>query len=150
MVSELSAAIFPLLTLMFFILFSIIAIAIFLTIFWIWGIIDCLTSKLDPANKLFWLVIILAFNFIGVVAYLIISRRKKIKVVAMKTKKGPKHIFRSKKSRIIAGVCGGLGKYFNIDPTIIRLVWILITLFTGLFIGIIAYIIAWVIMPEEK
>lgn len=60
-----------------------------------------------------------------------------------------KKLYRSKRDRVIAGVCGGLGEYFDIDPTIVRLLWVFFTIF-GIFPGIIAYIIAWVIIPEEK
>ena len=59
-----------------------------------------------------------------------------------------KRLFRSKKNRMIAGVCGGIGEYFDVDPTLIRLLWALITLFT-IGTGIIAYIIAWIIIPEK-
>lgn len=56
-------------------------------------------------------------------------------------------LYRSKKSRIIAGVCGGIGEYFKVDPTLIRLLWLLISIMGGS--GIVAYIIAWIIIPEE-
>lgn len=57
-----------------------------------------------------------------------------------------KRLYRSRKDRIIAGVCGGIGEYFEIDPTLIRLVWLLLGL-TGA--GIVAYIVAWIVIPEE-
>jgi len=57
-----------------------------------------------------------------------------------------KRLYRSRKDRIIAGVCGGIGEYFEIDPTLIRLVWLLLGL-TGA--GIVVYIVAWAIVPEE-
>lgn len=63
-------------------------------------------------------------------------------------KQKPKKLYRSK-DRMIAGVCGGIAEYFNIDPTLIRLLWALITLI-GIFPGIIAYIICWIIIPERK
>lgn len=59
----------------------------------------------------------------------------------------PKRIYRSKKNRKLGGVCGGLGEYFDIDPTLIRLIWIL-----GIFIwgaGILAYLVAWIVIPEN-
>jgi phage shock protein C len=59
-----------------------------------------------------------------------------------------KRLLRSKKDRIVAGVCGGIGNYLNTDPTVIRLVWALCTL-VSMGIGIIAYIAAWLIIPEE-
>ena len=58
-----------------------------------------------------------------------------------------KRIYRSRKNRIIAGVCGGIAEYLNIDPTIIRLLWVLFSLLHG--VGIILYIIAAIIIPEE-
>ena len=59
-----------------------------------------------------------------------------------------KRLYRSKKERIIAGVCGGIGEYLGIDPTIVRILWVLLGLMGGS--GIIAYIISWIIIPEEK
>ncbi|MHB8102922.1 MAG: PspC domain-containing protein [Methanosarcina sp.] len=58
-----------------------------------------------------------------------------------------KRLYRSKNNKIIAGVCSGIAEYFNIDPTIVRLLWLLLALSGGA--GVIAYIIAWVIIPEE-
>ncbi|MCQ1534329.1 PspC domain-containing protein [Methanosarcina sp. KYL-1] len=56
-------------------------------------------------------------------------------------------LYRSRKNRMIAGVCGGIGEYFDIDPTLVRLLWVLFSLSGGA--GIVAYIIAWIIVPEE-
>lgn len=58
-------------------------------------------------------------------------------------------LYRSKKNRIIAGVCGGIGEYFKVDPTLIRLLWLLISILSAGAGGVVAYIIAWVIIPEE-
>ena len=60
-----------------------------------------------------------------------------------------KKLKRSGKNKMIAGVCGGLGKFFDVDPTIIRVIWVLLTLFTAFFGGIIAYIICWAVIPED-
>lgn len=54
---------------------------------------------------------------------------------------------RSRSNRTIAGVCGGIGEYFNMDPTLIRLGWILFT-FLG-FSGLFAYIICVLVIPSE-
>ena len=59
-----------------------------------------------------------------------------------------KKIYKSKKNRIIGGVCGGIGEYFNVDPVIIRLIWVIAALMWGT--GILAYLIALVIIPEKK
>jgi phage shock protein C len=58
----------------------------------------------------------------------------------------PKRLFKSNSNRVLCGVCGGIGEYFSIDPTIIRLIWVLLGC-TGT--GIVAYIIAAIIMPEQ-
>lgn len=58
-----------------------------------------------------------------------------------------KKLYRSRNDRIIAGVCGGIARYFNVDSTLVRLALVFIFLFQG--IGLIAYLIAWVVMSEE-
>jgi phage shock protein C len=58
-----------------------------------------------------------------------------------------KKLYRSRTDRKVAGVCGGLAQYFNIDPVIVRLIWILFVLLGGS--GIIIYIIAWIVVPLE-
>ncbi|MFO7814526.1 MAG: PspC domain-containing protein [Halanaerobiales bacterium] len=58
-----------------------------------------------------------------------------------------KKLYRSKKDQIIGGVCGGIAEYFGIDPTLVRLAFVLFALIEGA--GIIAYIIAWIIVPER-
>lgn len=59
----------------------------------------------------------------------------------------PKRLYKSRENRVICGVCGGIGEYFNIDPTIIRLILVLLACTTT---GIIAYIVAAIIMPERN
>ena len=58
-----------------------------------------------------------------------------------------KKLYRSRSKRMICGVCGGVGEYLNIDPTVIRLLGVVLS-FVG-FAGVIAYIIAAIIIPEE-
>jgi len=55
---------------------------------------------------------------------------------------------RRSNNRIICGVCGGLGEYFGIDPTIIRIIYALVTVFSVGIPGILAYVILMVLMPE--
>jgi phage shock protein C len=50
---------------------------------------------------------------------------------------------------MIAGVCAGIAEYFNLDPTAVRIGYVLLSLLSVGFPGLIAYIILWVIMPEE-
>ncbi|WFN35851.1 PspC domain-containing protein [Methanomicrobium antiquum] len=56
--------------------------------------------------------------------------------------------YRSKDDCVIAGVCGGLGKKLDIDPNILRILWVLFCLFYGT--GLIIYILAWIFLPEEE
>lgn len=56
-------------------------------------------------------------------------------------------MYRSRDDRIFRGVCGGLGEYLDIDPTAVRLIYILVALWFGS--GIIAYIIFLILVPEE-
>lgn len=58
-----------------------------------------------------------------------------------------KRFVRSRHNRQIAGVCGGLGEYLNVDPTIIRLLFVLMFFFASG--GFWAYVILWIVMPEE-
>ena len=55
---------------------------------------------------------------------------------------------RSKSDRVLGGVCGGLGEYFDIDPTLIRLGFLLLTI-SSFGSGLILYLIAWLIIPSE-
>ncbi|MFQ5769223.1 MAG: PspC domain-containing protein [bacterium] len=65
-------------------------------------------------------------------------------------KKMEKKLTRSVKDRMIGGVCGGLAVYFNIDPSIVRVGWALLTLAGGGFIGLVAYIVMLIVVPEEN
>lgn len=55
---------------------------------------------------------------------------------------------RSRMNRMVCGVCGGLGEYLNVDPTVIRILWVFCSL-ASLGMGIVVYMVAAVIMPEE-
>ena len=60
-----------------------------------------------------------------------------------------KKLTRSVDDRWVAGVCGGLGEYFGVDATIIRVIFVLATLFLGVVVGgMILYAILWVLIPE--
>jgi phage shock protein C len=58
-----------------------------------------------------------------------------------------KKLYRSRKARMLAGICGGLGEYFNVDPTMMRLIYVLATIFLPFMI--LVYLVMWVIVPEE-
>lgn len=61
-----------------------------------------------------------------------------------------KRLYLSDTDRKISGVCGGIGEYFEIDSTLIRLGWIFLSIFTAVFPGLIAYFIAAAIIPRRR
>jgi phage shock protein C len=56
---------------------------------------------------------------------------------------------RSRTNRVVAGVIGGLAEYFKVDPTLARVVYVIVSLVLAAFPGALAYLILWVVMPEE-
>ncbi len=58
-----------------------------------------------------------------------------------------KRLFRNPQGKVIGGVCTGLGDYFSLDYTIIRIIWLLMVLFGGF--GVLLYLICWIIIPEN-
>ncbi len=58
-------------------------------------------------------------------------------------------VYLSHADKKVAGVFGGLGEAFGIDATLLRLGWILVTIFTGFIPGIIGYLVAWMVIPEK-
>jgi phage shock protein PspC (stress-responsive transcriptional regulator) len=64
----------------------------------------------------------------------------------MNTLSTPKKLYKSR-NKWLAGVAGGVAEYFNIDPTIVRVIWLILALAYGA--GILAYIIAWLVVPKN-
>lgn len=60
-----------------------------------------------------------------------------------------RRIYRSRSNSMIAGVCGGLAEYLGVDPTVVRLLYVLLSIFSAGFPGILVYIIAMFIIPLE-
>lgn len=61
-----------------------------------------------------------------------------------------KRLYRSRKQRMLAGVLGGLSEYFNVDPTIVRLVFVVLLFPTAFFPLILIYLAAAIIIPDEE
>ncbi len=61
---------------------------------------------------------------------------------------GTKRLMRSRANRMMCGVCGGIGEYLNIDPTLVRLIWALCSL-GSVGLGVIVYFVAAVVIPED-
>lgn len=58
-------------------------------------------------------------------------------------------LYKSGEDKKLTGVCGGIAEYFKVDPTLVRLAWVLLTLMTSAFPGVIAYVVAALIIPDE-
>lgn len=56
---------------------------------------------------------------------------------------------RSRHNRMIAGVVGGLADYFGMDPSLLRIIYVLVSIFSAAFPGILVYIILWLLVPQE-
>ena len=66
----------------------------------------------------------------------------------MNSGNGTKILVRSRKGRMLAGVCAGFADYFSLDVTLVRVIWAVVSLITG-GAGVLAYLAAWVIIPAE-
>ena len=58
----------------------------------------------------------------------------------------PRKLYRSQSQRMIAGVCGGLAEYFNVDATLIRVLFLILAVFGGS--GLVIYVVMWIIVPD--
>ncbi len=58
-------------------------------------------------------------------------------------------LYKSRENRVVAGVMGGLGEYFDIDPVLFRVVFVAFSVFTAIFPGVLAYIFMALVMPEQ-
>jgi phage shock protein PspC (stress-responsive transcriptional regulator) len=56
---------------------------------------------------------------------------------------------RARQDKMIAGVVGGLARRFGMDPTVLRIIYVLVSLFSAAFPGILVYLILWILMPQE-
>ncbi|HEY4692816.1 MAG TPA: PspC domain-containing protein [Bellilinea sp.] len=59
----------------------------------------------------------------------------------------PKRLFRSRTDTMLGGVCAGLAKYFTLDPTVVRLIFVLLFIMAGQ--GLLLYLILWLVVPLE-
>jgi len=61
-----------------------------------------------------------------------------------------KKLKRSNKEKMIAGVCGGIAAYFDMDPSIVRIIYVVVSVLSVAFPGILVYIIMWVVIPKSE
>jgi len=60
-----------------------------------------------------------------------------------------KKLYRSREDKVFTGLVGGLGEYLHTDPVVLRLIWLLIVIFTGFVPGIVAYLLASLVVPLQ-
>jgi phage shock protein C len=60
----------------------------------------------------------------------------------------PRKLYRSQTQRMLAGVCGGLAEYFNIDATVLRVLFLILAVFGGS--GIVIYLVMWIVVPDAS
>lgn len=60
-----------------------------------------------------------------------------------------KRLYRSKTDSMLAGVCGGIAEYFDLDPTLVRIAYIVVSILSAAFPGLLVYIILWIVIPEK-
>jgi len=87
---------------------------------------------------------------LGVIAYLaawiLMPRAEDVAPPATRPR-----LMRSQTDKRIAGVCGGLADYFDVDPTIVRVSWVILSIIAGAVVfGIVAYAVAWLIIPAPR
>ena len=61
-----------------------------------------------------------------------------------------KRLYRSETKKIVCGVCGGFGEYFDVDPTLVRVLFALFTLLSGVIPGVFFYIVCCLLMPKKS
>lgn len=61
----------------------------------------------------------------------------------------PRKLYRPRGDRMLGGVCAGLARYANLDPTVMRVIFVLVSLALGGLGGLIAYVVLWLVIPEE-
>lgn len=100
--------------------------------------------------RLAWIILAIVPGFIigGLLAYVIAWAVLPVGT-AVRSDTGQR-LVRSASDRKIAGVCGGLAEYLGVDSTIVRLVWVILSIYPGAIVcGILAYLIAWFIIPSS-
>jgi phage shock protein PspC (stress-responsive transcriptional regulator) len=62
---------------------------------------------------------------------------------------GHKPLHRSRSNRVLAGVCGGIAEWLGWDPTLVRILYVIVSILSAAFPGTIAYLVLWLVMPKE-
>lgn len=124
------------------------------------GVLSGFADYLDTDPTMLRVVYVLVTLFTGllpgalvyIVAWVVMSEEPATTVahnVAAAAARKPKPLTRSVINRKWAGVCGGLGEYLDVDPTVVRIIWVVLSIVPGSIVGgFVFYFIAWMVMPE--
>jgi phage shock protein C len=74
---------------------------------------------------------------------------KMAKAKPAKAETSPKRLYRSSQNKVLAGICGGIADYFNLDPVLIRIIFVVL-LIASFGTAALAYLIAWIIIPKKS
>jgi phage shock protein PspC (stress-responsive transcriptional regulator) len=115
------------------------------------GIADFLDADVTVVRLVWVILSIVPGGFIGgIVAYVAAWLIMPDSNAPATSEPGARRLARSRTDRKIAGVCGGLAEYLNVDSTVMRLLWAILTIIPGAIVcGVLAYLVAWFIMPES-
>lgn len=103
------------------------------------------------AHLFFWLAGIVWPLALVVLGVLLLTRsRRSGQSVAAAPGVAGKRLHRSRTNRVVGGVLAGLGDYMGLDPTVVRIAYVVLTLVTGISTGIVAYIVAMIVLPEQS
>lgn len=102
---------------------------------------------LDPVFFRLFFLVLLFFGGVGLLAYIVMWIMVPIKGAARKAS-AARRLHLSRTERKIAGVCGGLAEYLEIDPIFFRVMFVVLAFLGG--IGIVLYVALWLVMPEES
>jgi phage shock protein C len=69
--------------------------------------------------------------------------------VSGEARRGPRRLYRSRGERMIAGICGGIARYMDADPTVVRLLYVVISVLSVAVPGTLVYLVLWVVVPLE-
>jgi phage shock protein PspC (stress-responsive transcriptional regulator) len=103
--------------------------------------------ELDPVFFRVFFLVLLLFGGAGLLAYIVMWIMVPAKGEAREVSPG-RRLHLSRSERKIAGVCGGLGEFLDVDPILFRVTFVVLAFFGGL--GIVLYIALWLVMPEES
>jgi len=97
--------------------------------------------------NLFWpLLLIIA----GVLYIIYVVMQRRASPVREEMAQGHKRLLRSRRDKMIGGVCGGLAQYLKVDPSFVRLGWVLLSFLTNILLGVLAYVVMLIVVPLEE